>query len=214
MAYDDVCGGDPYRFLHGSGDDRGRCLRYIGRRCGKEGQEEMNRKNEFKIFMEHHVCDVSAVADRLDELGYFSAPASAGHHGNTDGGLYDHSKMVTLELLDLTEKLELKWVRPESPCIVGMFHDVCKADGYRREAEGKWVYNSDVLLPGHGEKSVIITQNILGALTPEEIMCIRWHMGAFDERENWKYYSAAVKKYPNVLYTHVADMTASQIIGV
>lgn len=45
-------------------------------------------------------------------------------------------------------------------------------------------------------------------------MCIRWHMGAFDERENWKYYSAAVKKYPNVLYTHVADMTASQIIGV
>ena len=48
----------------------------------------------------------------------------------------------------------------------------------------------------------------------EEIMCIRWHMGAFDERENWKYYSAAVKKYPNVLYTHVADMTASQIIGV
>lgn len=174
----------------------------------------MNRKGEFKIFMEHHVCDVSTVADRLDELGYFSAPASTGHHGNADGGLYDHSKMVTLELLDLTEKLGLKWGRPESPYIVGMFHDVCKADSYRREAEGKWVYNSDVLLPGHGEKSVIITQNILGALTPEEIMCIRWHMGAFDERENWKYYSAAVKKYPNVLYTHVADMTASQIIGV
>lgn len=75
----------------------------------------MNRKGEFKIFMEHHVCDVSTVADRLDELGYFSAPASAGHHGNADGGLYDHSKMVTLELLDLTEKLGLKWGRPESP---------------------------------------------------------------------------------------------------
>jgi hypothetical protein len=174
----------------------------------------MNRKNEFKIFMEHHVCDVSTVADRLDELGYFSAPASAGHHGNTDGGLYDHSKMVTLELLNLTERLSLRWSRPESPYIVGMLHDICKTDDYRREIEGKWVHNTDMILPGHGEKSVIIAQHILGTLTQEEIMCIRWHMGAFDDRENWKYYSAAVKKYPNVLYTHVADMTASQIIGV
>ena len=188
----------------------------------------MNRKNEFKIFMEHHVCDVSTVADRLDELGYFSAPASAGHHGNTDGGLYDHSKMVTLELLNLTEKLGLRWERRDSIYIVGMFHDICKTDDYSREivrekaadgsvvceTEGKWVYNTDMLLPGHGENSVIIAQNILGTLTQEEIMCIRWHMGAFDDRENWKYYSAAVKKYPNVLYTHVADMTASQIIGV
>mgnify|MGYP000810987062 FL=1 len=174
----------------------------------------MNRKNEFKIFMEHHVCDVSTVSDRLDELGYFSAPASAGHHGNTDGGLYDHSKMVTLELLNLTERLSLRWSRPESPYIVGMLHDICKTDDYRREIEGKWVHNTDMILPGHGEKSVIIAQHILGTLTQEEIMCIRWHMGAFDDRENWKYYSAAVKKYPNVLYTHVADMTASQIIGV
>lgn len=174
----------------------------------------MEAKEDFKSFVGHRLGYICAIADRLDELGYFSAPASLKHHGNNDGGLYCHSKEVTSELLDLTEKLELKWVRPESPYIVGMFHDVCKADGYRSEAEGKWVYNSDVLLPGHGEKSVIITQNILGALTPEEIMCIRWHMGAFDERENWKYYSAAVKKYPNVLYTHVADMTASQIIGV
>lgn len=122
----------------------------------------MNRKNEFKIFMEHHVCDVSTVADRLDELGYFSAPASAGHHGNTDGGLYDHSKMVTLELLNLTEKLGLRWERRDSIYIVGMFHDICKTDDYSREivrekaadgsvvceTEGKWVYNTDMLLPG------------------------------------------------------------------
>jgi hypothetical protein len=51
-------------------------------------------------------------------------------------------------------------------------------------------------------------------LTPEEVMCIRWHMGAFDEKENWQYYSRAVNKYPNVLWTHTADMIASQIMGV
>ena len=40
------------------------------------------------------------------------------------------------------------------------------------------------------------------------------HVGSFDEKENWKYYSASVKKYPNVLWTHTADMIASQIMGV
>ena len=51
-------------------------------------------------------------------------------------------------------------------------------------------------------------------LTDEEIACIRWHMGAFDEKENWKHYSYAVSQYPNVLYTHTADMIASQIHNI
>lgn len=174
----------------------------------------MNRIEDFVEFVGGHIWDADVIAGRLEELGYFSAPASIRYHGNVTGGLYEHSKMVTLELLNLTERLSLRWSRPESPYIVGMLHDICKTDDYRREIEGKWVHNTDMILPGHGEKSVIIAQHILGTLTQEEIMCIRWHMGAFDDRENWKYYSAAVKKYPNVLYTHVADMTASQIIGV
>jgi hypothetical protein len=188
----------------------------------------MNRIEDFVEFVGGHIWDADVIAGRLEELGYFSAPASIRYHGNVTGGLYEHSKAVTLELLNLTEKLGLRWGRRDSIYIVGMFHDICKTYDYSREivrekaadgsvvceTEGKWVYNTDMLLPGHGEKSVIIAQHILGTLTQEEIMCIRWHMGAFDDRENWKYYSAAVKKYPNVLYTHVADMTVSQIIGV
>ena len=47
-----------------------------------------------------------------------------------------------------------------------------------------------------------------------EIACIRWHMGAFDDKELWKSYTLAVKLYPNVLYTHTADMHAAHIMGI
>mgnify|MGYP000999254425 CR=1 FL=1 len=48
----------------------------------------------------------------------------------------------------------------------------------------------------------------------DTLICIRRHMGAFDEKSNWKYYSKAVNQYPNVLWAHTADMIVSQILGV
>lgn len=40
------------------------------------------------------------------------------------------------------------------------------------------------------------------------------HHGAFDDRNNWEYYTRAVAKFPNVMYTHAADMAAAYIVGV
>ena len=51
-------------------------------------------------------------------------------------------------------------------------------------------------------------------LTEEEKLCIRWHMGAFDDKENWNCYGAAIEKYQNVLWTHTADMVAARVQGV
>jgi hypothetical protein len=69
-------------------------------------------------------------------------------------------------------------------------------------------------MPGHGEKSVMQLQKLV-KLTDEEIICIRWHMGAFEtDTKMWDYYGKAIEKYPNVLYTHTADMIASRIQGV
>ena len=51
-------------------------------------------------------------------------------------------------------------------------------------------------------------------LTEEELLCIRWHMGAYDDRENWNSLNAAIRQYPNVLYTHTADAIASLIEGL
>jgi len=50
-------------------------------------------------------------------------------------------------------------------------------------------------------------------LTEEEMLCIRYHMGAF-EKEEWTEYGAAIEKYQNVLWTHHADMLASRVDGV
>lgn len=52
------------------------------------------------------------------------------------------------------------------------------------------------------------------ALTVEEIMCIRYHMGAFCDKSEWNDYTRAVHKYTNVLWTHQADMLASHVEGV
>ena len=191
----------------------------------------MNRTKGIEFFINTMKNDPNIqwdkIVERLDNLDFFTAPASIGHHGNNDGGLFEHSFEVTMQLLTLTEKLDLQWYDPRSPYIVGMFHDICKCDNYKKvkkpciyaedgpiEYEEKWEYNNECSMPGHGEKSVILTQNILGPLTDEEIMCIRWHMGAFDDKENWTYYSRAVRDYPNVLFTHTADMMASQIMGI
>lgn len=151
----------------------------------------------------------------LDELGYFDAPASTKYHGNYEGGLFDHSLAVTEALLDMTNKLGLKWGRPESPYIVGMYHDLCKCDAYEYDLEtDSYKYNSDTILDGHGSKSAIIALKHM-PLTDEEIACIRWHMGAYEtDTKLWGYYGRAIEEYPNVLYTHTADMIASKIKGI
>jgi hypothetical protein len=185
------------------------------------------RIKAFEEMMGKHLS--AAFIDWLKENGFFTAPASRNHHGNYEGGLFDHSYAVAEQLKQLTKVNRLKWEHPRSPLVVGMFHDLCKIDTYTiavdnpgvemfgSEVKGRTYvieYNDDdLLLDGHGDKSVMYLAQHM-KLTPEEVMCIRWHMGAFDEKHNWKYYTAAVKKYPNVLWTHTADMIASQIMGV
>lgn len=161
----------------------------------------------------------------LMAYGFFTAPASTKYHGNYEGGLLEHSYMVTKFLLTLTQDNHLIWRKARSPFIVGMFHDLCKIDQYRHPASdlvvdgmllpdpSKWEYNPDTLLKGHGDKSVMLLSQFY-TLTEEEIMCIRYHMGAYTEKEEWPYYDRAVEQYPNVLWTHQADMLASKVAGV
>lgn len=176
--------------------------------------KEIQNKNieKFREIMHDNLpCDIE---DKLIENGFFIKPASIKYHGNYTGALFEHSYEVTKELLNLTAKLDLHWDNSRSPYIVGMFHDLCKTDDYIWNNEvSDWEYNKNCLLTGHGDKSVILVQKYL-ELTEEEMLCIRWHMGAFDDKENWNKYGSAVEKYPNVLYTHTADMIAARITGV
>ena len=161
------------------------------------------------------------IIDQLQCIGFFEAPSAIHHHGAFTGGLYRHSAAVMNMLLVYTEQLELDWGRKESPYIVGMFHDLCKTDDYvpvsssKVLGESEWGYNDKRLLTGHGDKSVIMLQQLLkGNVTMQEAMCIRWHMGAFDSKENWNAYGNAVACDQNVLYTHTADIYASRVLDI
>lgn len=181
-----------------------------------------NRKEQYLHFMPISLTDIPLVT-WLENAGFFEMPASIKYHGNYTGGLFDHSFAVATALVDLTKRLELKWEREESPYIVGMFHDLCKTKCYCLETEAfvenylgekHWKHRDDVLMPDHGALSVILAESII-RLTNEEIACIRWHMGAFEkDLKLWDYYGRAIEQYPNVLYSHTADMIASRICGV
>lgn len=146
--------------------------------------------------------------------GYFEAPAAASHHGNFDGGLFKHSLEVAKYLEYYTQGLKLTWQSKNSPYVVGLLHDACKVDDYIKNADGSWSFNP-YALEGHGTKSVQFIKNLTPlVLTEEEEKCIEQHMGAFVDSSRWADYSSAVKQFPNVLYTHTADMAASQILGV
>ena len=169
-------------------------------------------------------------AEMLDWLigqGFFVKPASINHHGNYTGGLFDHSLEVTKTLVEMTQRFYIPWKDARSPLVVGMFHDLCKVDDYVDEyAKGavmmgtgspvtnspEWVYNPDWILKGHGDKSIILLSQFM-TLTEEEVMCIRFHMGAY-ETDNWDSYDKAIRKYESVLWTHTADMYASKVKGV
>lgn len=188
----------------------------------------LSRIGHFNDLMEPaaHLFPVGFTQD-LKNNGFFTAPASTKYHGAHEGGLFEHSRNVTQTLLQLTKDNGLVWRRPESPYIVGMFHDLCKIDLYQHPyrstglcADGNeikevdkehWKHNPDVLLKGHGDKSVMLLSQYL-QLTLEEILCIRYHMGAFVDREEWSDYTRAVHRFDTVLWTHHADMIASHIL--
>ena len=175
------------------------------------------RMNEFIMFMDEPIGEIFArdLAIKLQNIGFFSAPASTRFHGSYPGGLYDHSAAVTRNLLKLTNNLGLRWLDKRSPYIVGMLHDVCKCKMYKLDVTGeKYEYQHDLKLPGHGERSVMIAHILGVCLTLEEIMCIRWHMGAFDDKAMWNSYGRAIEDYNTVLWTHTADMMATRIDGV
>lgn len=136
-------------------------------------------------------------------------PASRSYHGNYEGGLLEHSINTMIALCSLTDNLNLEWQNDRSPIIVGLFHDLCKTDLYEFTDDG--IIYAENAAPGHGDKSVEIAKTFIPDLTEEEELCIRWHMGAFDDKDKWPEYNAAIAKYPNVLFTHTADMIASQI---
>lgn len=159
-----------------------------------------------------------------EETDFFTAPASTKWHAAYPGGLFDHSLGVAQVLVELTQKdICHAWQRSVSPYIVGLLHDATKFGAYvmrqemnpiKQEIETCYEWNPEYeeLSPIHGEDSLLKVHTHLLELTEEEQACIRWHMGAYEGKHSWDKYDAAIRKFPNVLWTHTADMFASKVM--
>lgn len=168
------------------------------------------------LLRDYNVPDCLFPYDWLCSTDFFTAPASCGYHAAYEGGLFDHCFNVTRILLDWREKeLTSVWMRPESPILVGMLHDVTKIDRYIKETTkdpNEIRYTKNPLFfgfGGHGYDSACKAE-LHCSLTEEEKACIQYHMGAYEE--DWDAIDYAIQKYPNVLWTHTADMVASKLM--
>jgi hypothetical protein len=178
---------------------------------------------------------IDNVISKLEELGFFEAPASSRFHLSCKGGLAEHSMNVYEAAVMLREQIirmrpELEAQLPlESIAIGALLHDVCKIDIYkegilsRKNEDGYWEkyvgfsvdYNMGLPL-GHGEKSVIMLLSWGLELTPEEMLAIRWHMSAWDmpmqSAEHKESFNAAKAKTPLVSLIQSADGIATGLI--
>jgi hypothetical protein len=162
--------------------------------------------------------------ERLEkETDFFKAPASTKYHGCCEGGLLRHS-ILTYERLLAKQDVFSNIVSERSAILVGLLHDLCKINTYKKEPRNKkingswqvveeWVVKDDDPL-GHGEKSLIILyrHGIGQFLSREEESAIRWHMGGWDTSA--KDYagalaaSKAADMFPLVRLAQAADLEA------
>ncbi len=177
---------------------------------------------------------VEGMIEDLEKMGFFSAPASAGHHLNVEGGLVQHSLntcraalMVWEGMKELEPSLEGE-VKRDSVIIASLLHDICKSDIYvrtvkkRKNSIGVWedvegykvTYKSFPM--GHGEKSLVLAMCSGMVLTDAEMLAIRWHMGAWGVNmssfEDQRNYDASRTLYPLVTIVQTADGLAAAIL--
>lgn len=130
--------------------------------------------------------------------------------------------MKTLEPSLATE------VKRESIIIASLLHDVCKSDIYKRSVKkrknalGQWEDTEGYKVTyknfpmGHGEKSLVMI--LLGGidLYDDEMLAIRWHMGAWGLNQNSfedvRSFDTAQKLYPLVPIIHAADGMAANVM--
>ena len=193
-----------------------------------------NKETFLELLRSTNRKGVEGMIEDLEEMGFFNAPASAGHHLNVEGGLVQHSLntcraalMVWEGMKKLEPSLEGE-VKRDSVIIASLLHDICKSDIYvrtvkkRKNSIGIWedvegykvTYKSFPM--GHGEKSLVLALYSGMELTDAEMLAIRWHMGAWGVNmssfEDIRNYDASRTLYPLVTITQTADGLAAAIL--
>ena len=190
-----------------------------------------NYKEKFKfIFGKIKRSGAAELLEWLEhETDFFTAPTSTKYHGAHPGGLLIHSVNVWQRLHDIVDRDMMNQNAPdfcdtaeqaETIAILGLLHDVCKVGVYHKADPFKAVLENkldpytfrDPFPLGHGEKSLfLITRHM--ALTEEEALAIRWHMGAYDDavKGGSRSMTEAMNLTPWVWRLQEADMCATWI---
>jgi hypothetical protein len=182
-----------------------------------------------EILLDTKIPGINDLIACLEDSDFFTAPASTKYHGSHEGGLAEHSLNVYTSLAAKNDTYNLD-LSKETIAITSLLHDVCKINfykkGFKNVKDGKkigwggkevdnWIEKEvweveDQLPFGHGEKSVILIMRFI-KLTDLEIAMIRWHMGAFEGKDNYALQNA-MNKWPEVVALHTADLEATYII--
>lgn len=159
----------------------------------------------------------------LDEIGFYTAPASTQFHGAETGALAKHS----INVMDCARSLAIAWLgkkwytaHQDSITICALLHDLGKAGQF-----GKPLYIENVLKSGkasdskpfkkndelktldHEIVSVIEVTKFID-LTEEEQRAIAWHNGLYGIFK----YDIQGKEDELYMIIHFADMWASRIV--
>ena len=193
-----------------------------------------NKEEFLELLRSTKRVGIEDVITDIEELGFFTAPASAGHHLNVEGGLVLHSINTCKAALAIWEGMKplepslATEVKRDSIIIASLLHDVCKSDIYKRSVKkrknalGQWedcegykVSYKDFPMR-HGEKSVILLLCSGLDLSDDEMLAIRWHMGAWginmNSYEDERCYDTARALYPLVSIIQTADGLAAAIL--
>lgn len=141
--------------------------------------------------------DRVVVINAAGQVIYRGFAANFEHTGISDGRISDH------------EKKKYPEYSVETLAIVSLLHDLCKMDAYTKQEDG--TYRASRKFPaGHGEKSVFIILPFM-ELSEEEILAIRWHMGAYDFCAKGGSYDLnnTFNQSRLAVMLHIADMEAT-----
>lgn len=168
--------------------------------------------------------NIGALIGFMEEIGFFTAPASGANHSNGEGGLAEHS----LNVCHIAEKLSVSLIGGanitdeirNSVVIAALLHDLGKCGDYGKQmyvpnilksgkaSEAKpWKRNPDLLPLDHATRSIKLATLFID-LTEEEEFAIRYHDGLY-ETANY-----GVKGHETQLYMiiHWADMWSSRVL--
>ena len=202
-------------------------------------QIEANKQRFLELISEIKIpgADTEGLVNYLFTTDFFTAPASTIYHCNYDGGLCEHSLNVYDNLLKLSEMYYAGIYEKSTIIVLGLLHDISKANFYEKYAQNKKVYsengskfdnlgnfdwvteeafkvadaNNRFLAGEHGMNSALLVSRYI-PLNIEETAAIINHMFINDSGSVIKDITPIYNKYHICSLLHCADLIATYIL--